>query len=81
MPTGINQELEFEKRISGMPDRTLLEFVARQNWETCIRCEAHDKRIKSLETGSKSISGITGGITGAITGIIIGVINYFANRG
>ncbi len=80
MPSGIIQELEFEKRISGMPDRQLLEFVARQNWETCLRCESHDTRIKILETGSKSISGIMGGISGAITGIIIGIINYFTNR-
>ena len=83
MPTGINQELEFEKRISGMPDRQLLEFVARQNWETCFRCEQHDGRIKTLEGGSKSISSMAGGISGTITGIIIGIINYFigANRG
>ena len=76
----INSELEFEKRLSGMKDRDLLEFVARQNWETCLRCERHDKRITSLENDSKRISGIAGGISGTITAAIVGVISYFTNR-
>ncbi len=80
MPNGINQELDFEKNISSMKDRDLLEFVARQNYETCIRCESHNKRITSLENQNKKISGIAGGISGTITGIIIGVISYFTNR-
>lgn len=78
MPNGnyVNQELDFEKRISGMADRTLLEFVARQNYNTSIHLEKHNKRIVSLESQSKKISGIAGGITGTIAGVIIGVINY-----
>ena len=80
MPNEINSELEFEKRISGMADRQLLEFVARQNYETCIRCEQHDTRITSLETDNKKISGIAGGISGTITGVIVGLISYFTNR-
>ena len=76
----INSELEFEKRLSGMKDRDLLEFVARQNWETCLRCERHDNRITSLENDSKRISGIAGGISGTITAAIVGVISYFTNR-
>ena len=81
MPNTINQELDFEKLISGMKDRDLLEFVARQNYETSLRCPRHDSRIAALENQNKKISGIVGGITGAITGIIIGIINYFTNRG
>ena len=77
----VNRELEFEKLIEEKTDRLLLEFVARQNYETCIRCEAHDKRITSLENSNKKISGITGGITGTITAIIISVINYFVGNG
>ena len=83
MPNGnyVNSELEFEQSIARMPDRALLEFVARQNYETCIRCDKHNVRITALENQSKKISGITGGITGTITAIIIGVIGYFTNRG
>jgi len=82
MPNGnyVNNELEFEKSIANMPDRTLLEFVARQNYETCIRCEKHNIRITALENESKRISGITGGITGTIAAIVIGVINYFVRN-
>jgi hypothetical protein len=82
MPNGnyVNQELEFEKQIAGMGERALLEFVARQNYETCIRCDKHNQRITALENESKRISGITGGITGTITAIVIGVINYFVRN-
>lgn len=82
MPNGnyVNSELEFERSISNMPDRTLLEFVARQNYETCIRCEKHNVRIIALENQSKKISGITGGIAGTITAVLIGIINYFVRN-
>ena len=83
MPNGkyIINELDFEKGISTMADRQLLEFVARQNYETCIRCAKHDQRITSLESDKRKISGITGGIAGTITAAIIGTINYFVNKG
>ena len=77
MPDGINYELEFEKRISGMPDRQLLEFVARQTFETSHILEKHNNRIIILENGVKKLSGIVGGISGTITAVIIGIINYF----
>ncbi len=77
MSNGINQELDFEKRISNMPDRQLLEFVARQNYETCLRCEVHEKRLSSLETGNQKSSSIVGGIAGTITAVIISIANYF----
>ena len=82
MPNGkyILNELDFEKRIDGMADRQLLEFVARQNYETCIRCGDHNNRLKTLEAGNKKLSGIVGGITGTITAVIIGVINYIVRN-
>ncbi len=82
MPNGnyVNQELDFEKRINGMADRQLLEFVARQNYETCIRCEKHDSRITALEIDNKKISGIFGGIAGTIAAAIIAIINYFVRN-
>jgi len=80
MPNGINYELDFENHISNMPDRKLLEFVARQNFETCQRCERHNKRIITLENGDKRQSSIIGGISGTITAIAINVISYFTGR-
>jgi len=82
MPNGnyVNSELEFERSISNMPDRTLLEFVARQNYETCIRCEKNNKRITNLENESKKISGIAGGIAGLISAVFIGIINWFVRN-
>ena len=82
MPNGryVTNELDFEQHISGMKDRDLLEFVARQNYETCLRCEKHNKRITSLETQSKKISGIAGGIAGIIAAIIVAIINYFVRN-
>ena len=82
MPNGkyVINDLDFEKRISGMGDRDLLEFVARQDYETCFRCEKHDKRITSLENQSRKISGIAGGTAGLITAIIVGIINYFVRN-
>lgn len=79
MPNGNNviNELDFESKIGALKDRELLEFVARQNYETCIRCEKHNTRITALEGQSKKISGVTGGITGTITAVIIGVLGYF----
>jgi len=80
MPNGnyVNQELDFEKRISGMGDRALLEFVARQNYDTIAKLDKHNTRIATLENESKKISGIFGGVAGTITAAVIAVINYFA---
>ena len=82
MPNGnyVNQELDFEKLISGMNDHDLLKFVARQNYDTCIRCEKHNARITNLENQSKKMSGIFGGIAGTITAVVIGIINYFVGK-
>jgi len=82
MPNGnyVNSELEFEQSIARMPDRTLLEFVARQNYETCIRCEKHNVRITALENQSKKMAGIFGGIAGLISAIVVGIINYFVRN-
>jgi hypothetical protein len=77
----INSELEFENHIQGMPDRQLLEFVARQNYETSLRCTDHSCRIEALETSNKKNSSIAGGITGTIAGIVVGLISYFAPKG
>ena len=76
----VNSELDFEKRIGEMPDRQLLEFVARQAFDTNNRCTNHSTRLITLETGNKRASGIVGGISGVIMGTIVGILNYFVNR-
>ena len=78
---GMLNELDFEKKISTLPDRALLEFLARQNYETTQRCCNHSKRITTLESGAKKQSGIAGGIAGTITSIIVGIIAYFTGKG
>ena len=80
MSDGILSDLDFEKHIGEMQDRQLLEFVARQMFETGQRCVNHNERISTLENGSKKLSGIVGGISGTITAVIIGLIGYFTNR-
>ena len=81
MPNGMNYELDYEKRIREMPDRQLLEFVARQALEITGKCSVYDKQIASLEEGNRKASSISGGISGTITGVVIGLISYFTNRG
>ena len=81
MPNGIINELDFEKRISEMQDRQLLEFVARQTFEITGKCHTYDTKIAVLESGDRRASGIVGGIAGTITAVTIGIINYFVNRG
>ena len=78
MPNGrdVVNELDFLEHIKELPDRELLEFVARQNFETAIRCPVHDRRITSLEKGSRKTSGITGGATGGIIAAIVAIISY-----
>ena len=80
MPNGINYELDFEKRISEMEDRPLLEFIARQTLDISSKVDKNVKRITSLENNNRRQSGIMGGITGTIAAIVVGTINYFIGR-
>ena len=80
MPNGINYELDFEKRISEMQDRPLLEFIARQTLEITGKCKGYDTKIALLESGDRRVSGIVGGISGTIVATIIGIINYYVNH-
>jgi hypothetical protein len=81
MSNGINYELDFEKRIGDMPDRKLLEFVARQTLEITDKCKVYESKISSLEAGDRRTSGIIGGISGTITAIVVGIINYLVGAG
>ena len=72
MPNGsdINDELEFEKHIKGLDDRKLIEFVARQQYDTNTIINKHSHRINRLEGRGRKELGITGGF-GAFVGVAI----------
>jgi hypothetical protein len=76
----ILNELDFETKMKTFKDRELLEFVARQNYETCSQIALQDTRIKTLEGGNKLASSVSGGITGTFTSIVIAVISYFSSK-
>ncbi len=82
MPNGkeLVNELDFEKQIKEMDDRGLLEFTARQVYETCEITKKHSGRIKTLEDGSKKISTISGSISGGLTAAMIAVADYIMRR-
>jgi len=76
MPNGTEMlnDAEFESRLTGMTDRQLSEFTARQLFD---HCQQENKRFAAIESGDRKLAGITGGITGSVTSIIIGIISYF----
>lgn len=83
MPNGKNflNDLELEKYIRYAPDRELLEFVARQSYETCLSVEKNDKRITSLEKRSNKFTGFIGASGTFFGAAIVATINFFMNRG
>ncbi len=80
MTNDMLNELDFEDKIKKLDDRPLLEFIARQTWETASKCKGYDKDIDDLKSGNRKASTISGGITGTITGIIIALISYFQGK-
>ena len=80
MVNGMLHDMELEKRIKAMPERELLEFMARQMAEVCQKVEGHEKRLKKVEQDNKRLSGIIGGISGLITAVAVGIINWFVGR-
>ena len=82
MPNGryINENLDFEEHIHTMDDRSLLEFVARQQYETSKLCPIHAREIKALQSRTKKELGATGGI-GAILGVAMATaLDYLLRR-
>lgn len=81
MADDILGDLEFEQLITGMDDRGLLEFVARQQHAMSKICPDHDTRLKRVEGRRKKSLGASGGIGAVVGAAIVGVIDYFARRG
>ncbi len=76
----ILSDLDFEKHISELSDRGLIEFVARQQYDMAKLCPIHDKDIKSLQNKNNKMLGAVGGIGALIGGAITGTLDYFLRR-
>ena len=72
--------LDFEKRIKEMDDRSLLEFTARQTYDVCQLVSKHDRRLRVVENRDRKFMGTIGGIGGAIGAGIVAAINYFIGK-
>jgi len=83
MPNGryINENLDFEKHITELSDRALIEFVARSQYEMSKLCPVHAKEIKALQNRSKKELGVTNSISAMIGVAIASAINYLMRRG
>lgn len=79
MPNGKEylNELELEKEIKGMGTRELLEFTARQSYETTVCVAGHEKRITVLEKRKTRTTGVWAGIGTGIGAAIVALINFF----
>ncbi len=73
----ILNEMEFEKRITEMSDRSLMEFTARQVYEVVLSNDRHEKRITTLENRDRKFFGTIGGLGGVIGAGIVAAINHF----
>ena len=80
MSDGMINDLDFEKRISELDDRGLLEFTARQVFGVRKTVTSNTSRIISLESKSKKILAITGGIGSILGAAVVSVINHFASK-
>jgi hypothetical protein len=86
-PESMMQGLEFEEQIKNLPDRQLLEYVARQQFQMVSRCvvctnELADvkKDVASLKAGDRKSSAVSGGVTGSVTAIIIALGEWLIRR-
>jgi len=82
MPNGryILNDLEFEKEITNMTDRQLLEFTARQTYDVCILAGKNEKRIAKLENRNLKLNGIIGSIGALIGASIMSGIDFILRR-
>jgi len=73
-------DLEFEEHLSGMGDRELQEFIARQTYSVYTLARSNERRINILERRGNKFIGIVGAIGAFVGAIIIAVINYLAGK-
>ncbi len=63
------EEMDFEGKMKTMTDRALIEFIARQSYETCQAVDAHNKRIEAIEGRDRRAYGLAGLAGGVVSGI------------
>ena len=81
MPTNeMLEDMEFEKHLTDLDDRGLMEFTARQVYDVNKTVSGHGKRLRTLENRDRKQFGISGGIGGIIASAIYALI-YFLKGG
>lgn len=73
--------MEFQQRMKSMKDRELLEFTANQVYETCLRCESHESRLKMLEARDHKTFGIVSALAAGLGYGIAVAVNMFVKKG
>ena len=83
MPNGqtFMEGLKLEEHLRGMSDREVLEFTARECYQTAKLVGFNSIRITKLEKRSNKIIGLAGGIGTTIGAMLVGVIDYLIRRG
>lgn len=69
-------DIEFDKQIQTMPDRKLLELVARQTFSITQKVKDHEERIKALESRDKKIIAVIGGSSALMGSAVAALVRY-----
>ena len=83
MPNGhmMLDNMEFEQQIKHMEDRELLEFTARQAYNSCILTADNKHRICILEKRGKKTASITSGASAILGGALVTLVDFLLRRG
>jgi len=73
-------DLELEHSIKTMDNRELLEFTARQSYDTCVKVGINDNRITKLENKDKKTASLIGGTSGIIGAAVVAVLNWLTTK-
>ncbi len=74
MAEPILDEMEFEKQLSSMKDREIIEFTARKVYRSSLLLTSHEdaiEKLKQRDAKALSIGGTVGGTIGASMAAIV----------
>lgn len=74
MVDNLNEQAEFESRISEMEDHDLTLFIARQIYSMNLLCTSFKTRLEVLEARDRRSFGVAGGIGSGIALAFAGLI-------